>query len=98
MNKHSKLSHSGVSVSQTNTAVSAWFLPMRRVMSKAIRATDREDGPTLKDFQKVYNVWNAVNNIGNFWGEIKESTMLSYWKRLCQDLIWDFKGSCSSCN
>jgi hypothetical protein len=54
MNKHSKLSYSGVSVSQANISVFVWSVPMRRVMSKAIRTTDREGGPILKEFQKGY--------------------------------------------
>ncbi|CAK9801718.1 Tigger transposable element-derived protein 1 [Anthophora plagiata] len=38
---------------------------MRTIISKAIKATDREDGPTLTGFCKNYNIWNAVNNLGD---------------------------------
>jgi hypothetical protein len=38
-------------------------------------ATDKKGGPTLKEFWKGYNIWNAVNNTGDSWAEIKESTM-----------------------
>jgi hypothetical protein len=31
-------------------------------------------------------------NIGNAWAEIKESTVHNYGKRLCPDLVRDFKG------
>jgi hypothetical protein len=33
-----------------------------------------------------------VNNIGNSWAEIKESTMNGCWMRLCPDLEQDFQG------
>lgn len=45
---------------------------MRRVISQVIRATEKEDGRTLKEFWKWYNIWNAVNTTGNSWAEIKE--------------------------
>jgi hypothetical protein len=48
---------------------------MGRRINQAIRATDKEGGPTLKEFWKGYNIWNAVNNTGDSWAEIKESTM-----------------------
>jgi hypothetical protein len=65
---------------------------MKRVTSQAIRATDREGGPTLRKFWKGYNIWNAMNNTGDSWAEIKESTMHCCWKRLCPDLVQDFNG------
>jgi len=40
---------------------------MRIVISHAIRATDRESGPALKEFWKECNIWNAVKSIGDFW-------------------------------
>lgn len=48
---------------------------MKTVISQPIRATDKEGGRTLKEFWKGYNIWNAVNTIGNSWAEIKECTM-----------------------
>jgi hypothetical protein len=65
---------------------------MRRVTSQAIRANDREGGPTLKEFWKRYNIWTAMNNTGDSWAQIKESTMPGCWKRLCPDLVQNFKG------
>jgi hypothetical protein len=47
---------------------------MRRVISQAVRATDKEGGRTLKEFWKWYNICNAVNTIGNSWAEMKECT------------------------
>jgi hypothetical protein len=56
---------------------------MRRTINQANRATDKEGGPTLKEFWKSYNIWNAVNNTGDSWAEIKKSTMNGCWKQLC---------------
>jgi hypothetical protein len=63
----------------------------KRTIKKAIRAIDKEDGPTLKEFWKGYNIWNAVNNNGDFWAEIKEPTMNGCWKKLCPYLVQGFK-------
>lgn len=41
---------------------------MRRVISQALRATDKEGEHTLKEFWKWYNIWNAVKTIGNSLG------------------------------
>ncbi|CAK9821640.1 Tigger transposable element-derived protein 1, partial [Anthophora retusa] len=60
------------------------------IMTKAIKATDRQDGATLTDFWKNYNIWNAINNIGDSWAEIKESTMKGSWKQLCPEMMSDF--------
>jgi hypothetical protein len=59
---------------------------MRRVIRQAIRANNKEGGPTMKEF------WNAVNNIGDPWAEIKESKMHVCWMRLFLELVQDFKG------
>jgi hypothetical protein len=64
---------------------------LRRTINQAIRAIDKEGGPTLREFWKSYNIWNAVNNIGVFWAEIKGSTMNGCWKKLCPDLVQGFK-------
>lgn len=63
---------------------------MRSIMKQAIKATDMGGGPTLKDFLKNYNIWNAIENIGNAWAEIKESTMKGSWKKLCPQMMSDF--------
>ena len=65
---------------------------MRRTISQAIRATEKEDGPTLKEFWKGYSIWNAINNINESWAEIKESTMNGRWNKLCPDFAPNFKG------
>ncbi|XP_017763034.1 PREDICTED: tigger transposable element-derived protein 1-like [Eufriesea mexicana] len=63
---------------------------MRTIMTKTIKAIDRQDGSTLIDFSKNYNIWNAINNIEDSWAEIKESTMKGSWKQLCPEMMSDF--------
>nr|XP_012146667.1 PREDICTED: tigger transposable element-derived protein 1-like [Megachile rotundata] len=63
---------------------------MRTIMTKAIKTTDRQHGPTLTEIWKNYNIWNAINNIGDSWAEIKESTMKGSWKQLCPQMMNDF--------
>jgi hypothetical protein len=58
---------------------------MRRLISQAIRATDKEGGCTLKEFWKWYNIWNAVNTIGNSWAEMNVQRMVA--RRVCAQ-IW----------
>jgi len=58
---------------------------MRRVICQAIRANSEEGGPTLKEF------WNAVNNIGESWAEIKESEMHVGWMSLFPELVQGLK-------
>jgi hypothetical protein len=65
---------------------------MRQTINKAIRATDMEGGPTLKELWKGYNIRNAVNNIGDSWAEIKLSTMNGCWEQLCLELVTNFEG------
>lgn len=65
---------------------------MRRTVSQAIKAIDKEGGPNLKEFWKNYNIWDAVHNISESWGEMKQSTMAGCWGKLCPDLVPNFKG------
>jgi hypothetical protein len=60
-------------------------------MTQAIAATGNEAGPTLKEFWKGYNIWNEVNNIGDSWAEIKQSTMNRSWRKLCPQFLTDFQ-------
>lgn len=63
---------------------------MRTIMTKVIKATVRQDGPSLKGFWKNYNIWGTINNIEEWWAEIKESTMKPSWKQLCPGIMSDF--------
>jgi hypothetical protein len=65
---------------------------IRRTINQAIRATDKEGGPTLKEFWKGYNVLDAINNNGNSWADIKKLTMNGCWKQLCPKLVTNFEG------
>jgi L-rhamnose mutarotase len=60
-------------------------------MTQAIAATGNEAGPILKEFRKVYNIWNGVNNIGDSWDEIKQSTMNRSWRKICPQFVTDFQ-------
>jgi hypothetical protein len=60
-------------------------------MTQAIAATGNEAGPTLKEFWKGYNIWNGVNNFGDSWAQIKQSTMKRSWKKLCPQFVTYFQ-------
>jgi hypothetical protein len=60
-------------------------------MTQAKTATGNEAGPSLKEFQKVYNIWNRVNNIGYSWAEIKQSTMNRSWSKICPQFVTDLQ-------
>jgi hypothetical protein len=63
----------------------------RRTMTQATAATGNEAGPALKEFWKGYNLWNGVNNIGDSWAGIKQSTMNGSWRKLCPQFVTDFQ-------
>ncbi|MEE6461462.1 hypothetical protein FKM82_001295 [Ascaphus truei] len=58
----------------------------------AIRATDVEGGPTLKEFWKGYNILHAVRNIGEAWNEVKQSNLNGVWRNLCPDFVSNVQG------
>jgi hypothetical protein len=45
-----------------------------RIISRAIWATDKNAGPILNVFWNGC-IWNSVNNTGDTWDEINESTV-----------------------
>ncbi|MEE6514568.1 hypothetical protein FKM82_022831 [Ascaphus truei] len=61
-------------------------------MDQAIRATDVQGGPTLKEFWKGYNILHAVRNIGEAWNEVKQSNLKGVWRNLCPDFVSDVQG------
>ncbi|MEE6509355.1 hypothetical protein FKM82_025734 [Ascaphus truei] len=65
---------------------------LRRTFAQAIRATDVEGGPTLKEFWKGYNILHAVRNIGEAWNEVKQSNLNGVWRNLCPDFVSDVQG------
>jgi hypothetical protein len=46
----------------------------------------------LEGILERFNMWKAVNNIGDSWAETKESMMNCCWKQLCPELITNFEG------
>jgi hypothetical protein len=55
-------------------------------MTHAIAATDSAIVPTLREFWRNYNIWNAINNIAHSWAEVRQSTINKAWRNLCQSL------------
>jgi hypothetical protein len=47
---------------------------------------DKEGGPTLKEFRKGCNIWNAVYDTGDSSAEIKDSTMHGLAQIWCMTL------------
>uniref|UniRef100_A0A8C3IT03 DDE-1 domain-containing protein n=1 Tax=Chrysemys picta bellii TaxID=8478 RepID=A0A8C3IT03_CHRPI len=46
---------------------------LRSTFTQTIRTTEKEGGPTRKEFWKVFNIYHAVKNIGEAWNEVKQS-------------------------
>ncbi|CAM4670142.1 unnamed protein product [Caretta caretta] len=65
---------------------------LRSMFAQAIRATEKEGGPTLKEFWKVFNIYHAVKNIGESRNEVKQSNLNTVWRELCPDIVSDFQG------
>lgn len=65
---------------------------LRSTIAQAIRATEKQGGPTLKEFWKGFNIYHAIENIGEPWNEVKQSNLNGVWKKLCPDSVSDFQG------
>ncbi|XP_053145994.1 tigger transposable element-derived protein 1-like isoform X2 [Hemicordylus capensis] len=65
---------------------------LRRTFAQAVRATEKEDGPTLKEFWQGFNIYHAVENIGEAWDEVKPSLLNGVWRNLCPGFVSDFQG------
>ncbi|CAM4384655.1 unnamed protein product [Caretta caretta] len=65
---------------------------LRSTFAQAIRATDKEGGPTLKDFWKGIKIYHAVKNIGEAWNEVNQSNLNGVWRKLCPEFVSDFQG------
>ncbi|XP_069832253.1 tigger transposable element-derived protein 1-like [Dendropsophus ebraccatus] len=61
----------------------------RRVIGKALQATEKNKDLTLKDFWKKYNILDAVQNIADSWDEVKQTSMNGLWKKLCPQFVTD---------
>ncbi|XP_037768584.1 tigger transposable element-derived protein 1 [Chelonia mydas] len=65
---------------------------LRSTFGQAIWETEKQGGPTLKEFWKSFNICHAVKNIDEAWNEIKQPDLNGVWKKLCPDFVSDFKG------
>ncbi|XP_065436021.1 tigger transposable element-derived protein 1-like isoform X2 [Chrysemys picta bellii] len=65
---------------------------LRSTFAQAIRETEKQGGPTLKEFCKSFNIYHAVKNIGEAWNEVKQPNLNGVWKKLCPDFVSDFQG------
>jgi hypothetical protein len=60
---------------------------LRRTFERLIEAVDKEDGPTIKEFWKSFNILDAVEIIKDAWNEVTESNLKVVWKKLCLNLF-----------
>lgn len=51
-----------VKAAMDQTAIFKWYY-MRTLIDQVMTATDKEGWSTVRDFWKMYNIWNAVNII-----------------------------------
>ncbi|CAM2120016.1 unnamed protein product [Caretta caretta] len=59
---------------------------------KAVEATGRETGKTLRDFWKSYNIYQAIINIAKAWAEVTQVCLNAVWKKACPQFVRSFKG------
>lgn len=65
---------------------------LRSTFAQAIRATEKEGGPTLQEFWKGFNIYHAVKNVGEAWNEIKQANLNGVWRKLCPEFVSRFQG------
>lgn len=65
---------------------------IRNVLAEAVRVTNGEDAPSLRDFWKAFNIKDAVNYISCAWQELKQKTMNGVWRKIWEDCVHDFRG------
>ncbi|KAF0988025.1 hypothetical protein HZS_649 [Henneguya salminicola] len=63
---------------------------MMKLMDHDIKATDKEDGPILRDFFMNYHIWSGINNIADSPVEIKVSSMKGSWKKIMPSIYRGF--------
>lgn len=54
----------------------------RRTITQAVEVTQDSD-MTLADYWKKYNIYAAIKNVSDSWGEVKLSNMKGVWRNLC---------------
>ncbi|KAM4021798.1 tigger transposable element-derived protein 1-like [Anomaloglossus baeobatrachus] len=58
-------------------------------LESPVAATEKNKDLTLKDVWKTYNILDAVNNIAYSWDEVKQTSMIGVWKKLCPQFVND---------
>jgi hypothetical protein len=71
-------------------SLKAYYL--RRTFERLIEAVYKEDGPTIKEFWKSFNVLDAVKIIKEAWNAVTESSLKGVWKTLYPEFVQDFEG------
>ncbi|CAM2103072.1 unnamed protein product [Caretta caretta] len=79
-------------IAQVEKLLIIWLEDQNQRCAPAIRATEKEGGPTLKEFWKGSNIYQAVMNIGEARNEVKQSNLNGVWRKLCPDIVSDFHG------
>jgi hypothetical protein len=59
------------------------------IMTQAIAVADSGIVPTLRQFWKNYNIWNAINNNADSWAVIKQSMINKCWRNICPEFVSD---------
>jgi hypothetical protein len=59
---------------------------LRRTFERLIQAVNKEDGPTIKEFWKSFNVLDAVKIIKE-WNAVTESNLKGVWKNFCPEFV-----------
>jgi predicted component of viral defense system (DUF524 family) len=63
-----------------------------RTFERLIEAVDKEDGPTIKEFWKSFNILDAVKIIKGAWNAVTESNLKGVWKNLYPEFVQNFEG------
>lgn len=64
---------------------------LRRTFEKLLEAVDKEDGPTVDDVWKHFNILYAVKIIKDVWNEISIENLKSAWKNLCPQFVQKYE-------
>ncbi|XP_030435481.1 tigger transposable element-derived protein 1-like [Gopherus evgoodei] len=65
---------------------------LRSSFAQAIRETEKQGGPTLKEFWQSVSIYHAIKNIDEARNEVKQLNLNGVWKKLCPDFVSDFQG------
>ena len=67
-------------------------LYQRYAYGQAFSAIDKEDGPTLREFWKSYNMLDCIKHVNTAWKEVSQKCMNGVWGKLCPQFVNDFTG------